>query len=304
MSLTIERTGHVTRFRILMFAVGGSGRARADERRIEITSTYAGGLARDSDAVDVVLGVEREQGLLVGIDSKRLGFGGTTSNASTFVYTAGFDALSTRKYEILVNPSKLIANEHQIYMHPSFLIEYLLNIEPLHRLGVTAWPDGKAPPQVKQTVSPDDPIQPHASVRLTYEQQTRLAILKMEVGQAGERRVASEERRRLARHGHTDLARRVEWISQTRPYVGYDISSFGQNRAPEVIEVKSSSGALKRFHFSNNELRVAEKKRSAYRLICVSNVFGTPVYREIRDPASELEIGNLIKIPDGYIVSI
>jgi hypothetical protein len=99
--LSFETKGQLHRFRILMFAVGGTGRGQADERRIEITSTYTSGLPRNPAVIDIVLGVERHRALLVGIDAGRLQYGGPTSNASTFVYSAGFDSLTSKVHDVL-----------------------------------------------------------------------------------------------------------------------------------------------------------------------------------------------------------
>jgi hypothetical protein len=304
LSLSFEKAGKKFRFRILMFAVGGTGRGRDDERRIEITSTYDRGLKRDSSVIDIVLGVERHEGVLVGIDARRLNFGGPTSNASTFVYSAGFDSLKTHTHDVMVNPSSLIVDEHQIYMNPAFLIDYLTNAQSLHHLGVAASSEDAAELPERKTISPDDPTPPSTTAKLTFAQQIRLAMLKMEVGQAGERHAAVRERRRLIDVGHPSLAAKIRWVSQTHPYVGYDISSFAQDGKPEFVEVKSSTNKLKRFHFSNNELRVAEKLQISYRIVCVSNVFEKPSFYEIRNPAAQLEAGTLSKVADGYIISI
>lgn len=303
-SLAFEKAGKQFRFRIFLYAVGGTGRGRDTERRIEITSTYDRGLKRDPSVIDIVLGVERDLGALVGIDARRLNFGGPTSNASTFVYTAGFDSLRTHSHDVVVNPSSLIVDEHQIYMKPSFLIAYLTNAQSLHHLGVAASSEDAIKLPKRKTISPDDPSPRPITTKLTFAQQIRLAMLKMEVGQTGERRVAVRERRRLINAGSPGLAAKIQWISQTHPYVGYDISSFGKNGKPEFVEVKSSTSEIKRFHFSNNELRVAEKLQNSYRIVCVSSVFESPSFYEIRNPAAQLEANALSKVADGYIISI
>ncbi len=303
-SFSFEKSGIRFRFRILMFAVGGTGRGRSDERRIEITSTYKSGLERDSSTIDIVLGVEREHGVLVGIDARRLNFGGETSNASTFVYSTGFDSLANDTHEVIVNPSSLIVDEHQIYMKPSFLVDYLTDAQSLHHLGLAASSQNAAKLPKEGIISPDDPTPPKKAVKMTFAQQVRLAMLKMEVGQSGERHATVRERKRLIDKGHPTLAAKIKWISQTHPFVGYDISSFAEDGKPELVEVKSSTGKLRRFHISNNELRVAEKLKLSYRIVCVSNVFEKPSFYEIRDPAGQLDAGALSKVADGYIISI
>lgn len=298
--VSFEANGRIARYRLLMFAVGETGRGRPDERRVEITSTYLGGLERDPTAHDVVLGVERDDAYLVGIDAGRLHHGGPTSNASTFVYTPGFDALKKRTYDAILNPSTLIPDERQVYIRPSFLIEYLGNVESLHRFGIVARGAGPA----TRVISPDDPDPPSNQTRLSFEDQVRLAMLKIEVGQAGERLALARERSRLIRTGKVPLADRVNWISQTRPFVGYDIASFTNLGAAQAVEVKSSTGAVNRFFISNNELKVAEKKRQSYTIVCVSNVFANPTFQDIIDPVTQISTGALIKISNGYVITL
>lgn len=88
------------------------------------------------------------------------------------------------------------------------------------------------------------------------------------LGRLGEEWALEFERRRLHDAGRTDLARRVEWVSQTRgDGAGYDIASFGATAAPMLIEVKTT-GLGKHFPFlvTSNEVRVSEREAASYSL--------------------------------------
>src|ERR1700733_12994382 len=94
LTITFEKDNTVYRYRVLLFAVGGSGRSNALERRVEITSTYAGGnLVAHPGFSDLVVGIDRQGRNMIGIDPRRLQFGGSSHNASTFVYLPALDRL-------------------------------------------------------------------------------------------------------------------------------------------------------------------------------------------------------------------
>jgi Domain of unknown function (DUF3883) len=282
----------ILKFRILAFALGGTGRGRAGERRLEITSTYEHALEPEPGITDLVLGVERENGWLVGIDSDRLNFGGPTSNASTFVYTEGFEALGIKSHDVRLTPSKLIDDEKQVYMQPSFLSEYVMAARSLHKVGIST---ESSPP-------PSDTIAERPSVKLSFEEQLKLALRKMEIGKRGEQLVLQDEVSRLSKK-HPSLARKVEWTSQVYPYRGYDIVSFEETAVPIYLEVKASTGAVRSFHFTENEFKTAERLENAYEIVCVSRVLAaTPQFYRIRNPAAKISNGDLKFSRDGLIV--
>src|SRR6185437_8115585 len=72
------------RLRLFIYKVTSSGRSRSHERRVEITTTYHSGLRHVPRFADVVIGVDTVSGKYVGIDSRRMSFGGSTHNASSF----------------------------------------------------------------------------------------------------------------------------------------------------------------------------------------------------------------------------
>jgi hypothetical protein len=77
-----------------------------------------------------------------------------------------------------------------------------------------------------------------------------------------------EQRRLHDEEQRPDLAKRVEWISDTRgDGAGYDIASFNADASDRLIEVKTT-GLGKSFPFmvTANEVRVSERQPQAYHL--------------------------------------
>lgn len=89
------------------------------------------------------------------------------------------------------------------------------------------------------------------------------------LGRLGEEWVLEFEQRRLHdEERRPDLAKRVEWISDTRgDGAGYDIASFNADSSERLIEVKTT-GLGKHFPFmvTANEVRVSERQPQAYHL--------------------------------------
>jgi len=302
LTIEIERGGHTLRFRILLFAVGAAGRSNPLERRVEITSTYSGGLAVLPGYVDVVLGVEREKRLLVGIDSRRLAHGGLTHNASTFVYLPSFEKLTADGWFPMRTSTQLFDSEYQIYLKPKLLVEYLRQHESLHKSGLSHLPSAAVK---ESTIDQLDVYSVNGSTtKLSYEQQIELALKKMQIGRIGESVVLQAEKERLMMEGAANLAKKVDWVSQTQPYLGYDIASFGPKAKKEYVEVKASVHEVRRFYFTANEMRVAEARGDAYRLVCVSDVMTQPNIREFRNPIKAISESVLAVERDTSLVAI
>jgi Domain of unknown function (DUF3883) len=95
----------------------------------------------------------------------------------------------------------------------------------------------------------------------------------------GEEFVLEVERRRLIEARRDDLARRVEWVSETRgDGVGYDILSFNQNTDIEMLIEVKTTGAPKytSFYVSRNEVRCSEAMRDQYHLYRLFNFSAIP----------------------------
>lgn len=76
------------------------------------------------------------------------------------------------------------------------------------------------------------------------------------------------ERAELQERGRDDLARRVDWVSQTRgDGLGYDVESFSPDGDPKAIEVKTTNlGPRAPFYLTRRELSVSTQSASTYQL--------------------------------------
>jgi len=99
------------------------------------------------------------------------------------------------------------------------------------------------------------------------------------LGRMGEEFVLEVEQRRLHEKGRRpDLARKIEWIADTRgDGAGYDIASFNTDGSPRLIEVKTT-GLGKEFPFmvTANEVRVSDREARAYSLYRVFDFSRAP----------------------------
>ncbi|MAK59842.1 MAG: hypothetical protein CMK09_02575 [Ponticaulis sp.] len=300
--ITIKAGKHSLRFRILLFAVGKAYRTNPHERRVEITSTYEGNLEPLGGSADVVLGVEREKRLLVGIDPRRLHHGGSTHNASTFVYRPSFAKISTTGWFSHEVKTQLFDQEYQLYFKPDFLINYLLQQDTLHSTGLFIGKSAKIHDQDIDSI--DHYLATGSNTELSYDQQVLLALKKMQIGRAGEELVFRREKKKLKKLGLKKYAQMVEWTSQKTPFVGYDISSFNQKGKLELIEVKTSVNKLNKFYFTANEYKTASKYNDKYSIVCVSNVFEVPKFRILRNPIAQIASGELQLSEETSVVRI
>lgn len=102
-----------------------------------------------------------------------------------------------------------------------------------------------------------------------------------ELGCRGEEFVLQVERLLLESSGRSDLAQRVEWVSETEgDGLGYDIRSFEPSTgAPRFLEVKTTNGdAYTRFFISANEVAVSRELGSSYQLIRVYEFSSGPKF--------------------------
>lgn len=112
-----------------------------------------------------------------------------------------------------------------------------------------------------------------ALVALSYSRAPRVIDFvakdsrNLELGRKGEEFVHDFECRRLHDiERRADLAKRVEWVAQTRgDGLGYDIESFNGDGSTRLIEVKTTDlGKGVPFYVSANEVAVSEAKRDRY----------------------------------------
>lgn len=140
-----------------------------------------------------------------------------------------------------------------------------------HRFGEAAqlW---VGPPPTLSNQPPPQELEQMLSIAKKFdvaERDERNRIL----GKAGEERVFKHERHFLKSAGREDLARRVRWVSQEDgDGAGYDIASFEPDGHPKLIEVKTTNGWERTpFHITRNELAVANRHRTDWRLLRLWN---------------------------------
>lgn len=141
-------------------------------------------------------------------------------------------------------------------------------------------PTPKTPelPQETQSVLVDIPAPLPARETRATEPKARVArridyarreAANRSLGKQGEEFALKWETERLRQCGRADLAKRVEWVSESQgDGLGYDIASFDpQTEAPVAIEVKTTRGGqYSPFFVTRNELEVSQEWAESYRL--------------------------------------
>ena len=333
---------HDIRLRLFVYKVTGSSRGRADERRIEITSTYQNRLSRLRMYQDVVLGIDEENDIFVGVDPRRIEHGGHTGNASSFFDKEG---LSWKKNEILIRPRSANLFPSGIEFHAFFksqcLAEYLLNVEAVHTGSYTGYgsysgsavksrkklalavsesaaggvdlilrgPRARAP---RVRVGNDlvkafeyGEVKKLRQAKLSPERLLDIKRRCEENGMLGEEFALNYERSRLRRAGRKDLAGKVRWISQESVSEGYDILSFETDGRKRLIEVKATSGNGRVFEMSNGEWQKAMQSGNKYYIYRVTQVrTKKPELKIFNDLCKLEEKGLLKKAPSGWLITL
>jgi hypothetical protein len=326
------------RFRVFVYKVTGSGRQRPFERRIEITSTYQKGLRRQSAYPDVVLGIDVDSSLFVGVDPRRIDHGGPTGNASSFFDISGLTWTSSD--EILVQLRKVNLFTAGVEVHAFFrasrLAEYLFNVDAIHAgaykggglyaAGQPVQPQTLDVPTTsgevlvfsgpkatrRQRRVPRQQVEAYEAGSLrtvrrrkvTPEQLLEIQRRADENGRLGEEIVLTRERRALRRAGRLDLAARVKWVSQQSVSEGFDILSFEKHGQEKWIEVKSTSGTSSTFEMSDLEWRTCCQARQKYYIYRVTLVRTAPAIKEVRNPMKLEQKGLVTKAPSGWRVTL
>jgi len=339
--IRLEWPGHQLAVRLLAFKIGESGRERRHERRLEITSTYSSGLPRIAPPFqDVVLGYDPSSDVFVGVDPRRLGEGGETANASTFIDREQIAKAQTLGMLIAPRKVNLFVTEHLAYFRPWKLTEYLTNAMSIHLgsydgRGAFSGSSRTARPMKPQvpdnaafgdefvlTHRASDTAKPKwnerdiwnalerediASIRsrkVSPQELLQLMRRMVDVGTMGEEHVMTRERQRLRKAGRNDLADGIKWVSQSQPYLGYDIRSFEADGSKRFIEVKSTTGDRRSFPMSANEWEVARVKGPRYFIYRVTNVMNKkPNVLELNDPEALRAKGDLTIAPFTWLVS-
>jgi hypothetical protein len=125
----------------------------------------------------------------------------------------------------------------------------------------------EAPPD--ETVFPGEPTEPWRTSVGRKIDYVRRDAANHKLGRLGEQFAVDLERRRLLGHGRDDLARKVEWVSDTNgDGLGYDVLSFDEaDESERWIEVKTTAfGKYYPFYVTSNEVRCSEAMARRYYL--------------------------------------
>jgi len=106
------------------------------------------------------------------------------------------------------------------------------------------------------------------------------------LGRDGEEMVFNFERQRLQQLDRSDLAKKVQWVSEELgDGAGYDILSFDAKGKERLLEVKTTVGAdVTPFYITRNELSVAAERPDAFRLCRVFDFAEHPRMFELVPP--------------------
>lgn len=331
-------------FRFLLYSISGTGRGKAYERRIEITSTYVGGSLPELEGTeDVVLGYERHQDLFVGFDSRRLHHGGVTENASSFFDIEGLRLANDNDVVVLARESELFGIEYHAFFKPPRLAEYLFNLEAIHEGsyrglgkfsrhhlgrvrgsgGRLTVPDQYAFGDMVVLESPRRGVPPRtrrndvealerADLRPLRRSRRKVTPEELEIvrkraeenGLLGEKLVLDEERRRLRAGGRADLADNVRWVSRESVAAGFDISSYEIDGTERFVEVKTTEGTAPTFQITANEWLVAARQGDKYVIARVTDVRGQVNIDYLRNPAALVAAGKLRQRATGWTLTI
>ena len=125
----------------------------------------------------------------------------------------------------------------------------------------------EAPPE--ETLLPNEPPEPWRSRQGRKIDFVRRDAGNRRPGRLGEQFTVQLERKRLRAHGRDDLARKVEWISDTSgDGLGFDVLSFDEvDESEYLVEVKTTTmGKYFPFFVTANEVRCSESMAGQYHL--------------------------------------
>ena len=313
------------RVRVSIFAVADRGEShRRDEARIQITTTYLSGLKRANGYTDIVLGYDSRNDVYVGLDSRRLEFGGNKHNASSSIDPEPLQHPSENNILIRPHDTQIIGLEYQAIFKPERLTEYIFNVDAIHRglyvgdglfsdpaksqeplpdaltvssdnargdvliLTTSSTPRGKKA-VTKPRVAAYEKGDWESLADLTPEELEAIRRRCGEIGDSGEYFVFQYEKQRLRKAGKHDLARKVDWISRRAVGKGYDIRSYESDGSPRLIEVKSTTGQGMAFLMSDKEWQVAIREKDAYYIYRVVGIDKTPTLKGVVQNPVEAE---------------
>lgn len=147
----------------------------------------------------------------------------------------------------------------------------------------------EAPPD--GTPLPDEPAEPWRTRQGRKIDFVRRDAANNQLGRLGEQFAMELERKRLLGFGRDDLAKKVEWVSDTTgDGLGFDVLSFDEvDESERLIEVKTTTmGKFFPFFVTANEVRCSEAMARQYHLYRVFRFTHQPRLYVLHGALSEL----------------
>lgn len=147
----------------------------------------------------------------------------------------------------------------------------------------------EAPPE--ETPTPVEPPEPWRSRQGRKIDFARRDAGNRRLGRLGEEFALELERRRLRSHKRDDLAKRVEWVSETSgDGLGFDVLSFDEvDESERFIEVKTTAmGKYFPFFVTSNEVRCSQAMARQYHLYRVFRFMVEPHLYVLHGALSDL----------------
>jgi hypothetical protein len=281
--------------------------------------------------------------MFVGIDPRRLNYGGPTSNASSFFDKGGLEWNRDFSISVRLRAARIFREEYQAFLKPVRLAEYLFNHESIHagsyvgsglysftgtHGGNDRHTSGLKVPLgscIDDVLELKGPLFKRASPRVSqilvnaFEKNNikllrrkkispnQLEDLKRKMeenGRLGEEHVLNEERKGLRYKGRSDLAARVRWVSQRSVCEGFDILSYEFDGREKWIEVKSTSGTGRTFDMSKNEWDTCCRAGAKYYIYRVTNVRRHPEIKKYKNPQLLEAKGLISKSVSGWRITL
>jgi hypothetical protein len=329
------------RARFSIFAVGDRGEShRRDERRIQITTTYLSGLDHIGDYTDIVLGYDSQNDVYVGLDARRLEFGGQQHNASSSVDPTALDHNSVNSILIRPHETQILGLEYQAIFKPARLAEYVFNVDSIHsgqyvgnglfsgtlriageqkRMLTVPSEDAHGEMLILESSTIQRPKQKaniswiaayengdwNTLADLSPEELETIRRKCCEIGDRGEYFAYRYEKQRLRKAGKGTLAEKVDWISRRAVGKGYDIKSYESDGSPRLIEVKSTTGSGLTFAMSDYEWKVAAREKMAYYIYRITNADSAPILkRVVQNPVAAEKQRKLERTATGWKIKL
>lgn len=268
-----------------------AGQDWSDEENDALVATYFAMLAHDlrGDEFEKAQMIRDVRSALSDRSEKSVEY--KLRNVSAVLYSMRIQPVPGLK--LLSNfQSSLIDAVHRFFVdHPNWILDSAQSKRSIERFKARESPAFSygAAPHLRNALPEEDEIQKDRDRVARKIDLGALDASNRALGRAGEEFAVEFERSTLNASGRYDLAKRVDWVSQSKgDGLGYDIQSFEPNGKERLIEVKTTNGdARTPFHITRNELAVADEFRDRWVLARLYNFAREPNGFELRPPLQD-----------------